>query len=46
MDDQNFNLDAVKIILQHSIKLKNSQKICDCVFDGQQALDKVIENCL
>ena len=46
MDDQNFNLDAIKIILQHSIKLKNSQKICDCVFDGQQALDKVIENCL
>lgn len=33
------------IILQHSIKLKNAKKICDCVLDGQQALDKVIDNC-
>lgn len=33
------------IILKHSIKIKNCQEICDCVFDGQQALDKVIDNC-
>ena len=45
VDDQIFNLDAMMIILKHSIKIKDCHRVCDCVYDGQQALDKVIDNC-
>ena len=44
MDDQGFNIDALKIILKFSIKVKDSDKIVDCVYDGKQALDCVKKN--
>jgi CheY-like chemotaxis protein len=45
VDDQSFNIDAMLIILQYSIKIKDCSSICDSAFDGQQALDRVIKNC-
>lgn len=44
VDDQNFNIDAAKIILKYSIKLSNCNEIIDHASDGQQALDKVKQN--
>ena len=44
MDDQNFNIDAAMIILKYSVKLINSQDICDTAQNGLQAFEKVVEN--
>lgn len=41
MDDQGFNIDAIKIILKYNIKLKDSDSICDTAYDGKQALNMV-----
>ena len=41
VDDQGFNIDAIKIILKYTIKVKDSDQICDTAFDGKQALDMV-----
>ena len=46
VDDQNFNIDASKIILKYSIKLCDCNEIIDSALDGQLALDKVKENVL
>ena len=46
VDDQNFNIDASKIILKYSIKLCHCNEIIDSALDGQLALDKVKENVL
>ena len=35
VDDQEFNIDALMIILKYTIKLKDSNQICDCVYDGK-----------
>ena len=32
------------IILKYIIKLKDSQEVCDCVYDGKQALDLIVKN--
>lgn len=32
------------IILKYTVKLKDSQEICDCVYDGKQALDLVVKD--
>ena len=44
VDDQNFNIDAAMIILKYSVKLINSQDICDTAQNGLQAFEKVVEN--
>lgn len=44
VDDQGFNIDALLIILQYSIKLKDSKEICDCRYDGKQALDLIMKD--
>lgn len=41
VDDQGFNIDAIKIILKYNIKLKDSDSICDTAYDGKQALEMV-----
>ena len=40
MDDQSFNIDALKIILQYCIGL-NSTKYCHWALSGKQALQMV-----
>lgn len=32
------------IILKYTIKLKDSNQICDCVYDGKQALELVTQD--
>jgi CheY-like chemotaxis protein len=44
VDDQGFNIDALMIILKYSIKLKDPNQICDCVYDGKQALELVTQD--
>jgi hypothetical protein len=44
VDDQGFNIDALMIILKYSIKLKDLAEICDCVYDGNQALELIIKD--
>ena len=43
VDDQSFNIEAVLIILKYSVGL-DSQSICDKAFNGQEALQMVIDN--
>ena len=44
VDDQGFNTDALMIILEYSIKLKDTREICDCRYDGKQALDLIMKD--
>ena len=43
VDDEKFNLDALKIIIEYHINL-NPKKICKTALDGNQALDAIIQN--
>ena len=40
VDDQIFNINALMIILQHSVKI-DSEAICDTAISGKIALDLV-----
>ena len=42
VDDQKYNLEALLIILEYHVEL--NPKICRTAFDGNQALDAVIQN--
>ena len=42
VDDQSFNIEALKIILRY--KLNIDQACCDIAYDGLEALHKVIED--
>ena len=43
VDDQSFNIEALFIILKYSVGL-DSQSLCDKSFNGQEALQKVVDN--
>lgn len=43
VDDEEYNLTALKIILQYHIKL-DVDKVCDEALNGQEALQAVIKN--
>ena len=43
VDDQSFNIQALKVILKYSVGLKDNHLI-DSAKNGQEALDKVMEN--
>lgn len=42
VDDETFNLDAVKILLKYAVKFDTS--LCDIAHNGEQALNKIKEN--
>ena len=44
VDDQPYNIMALKTILQYSVGIKDIERLSVQAFDGQQALDMVIEN--
>ena len=44
VDDQIFNIQALKTILKFSVGLQDINDQIDHVFDGQDALDMIIEN--
>ena len=39
VDDEPFNIEAILIILEYNIKLKNVNLICDKATDGRSAID-------
>ena len=43
VDDEQFNIDALKIILRYHCNI-DSESVCDSAFDGKQALDAVKNN--
>lgn len=43
VDDQSFNIDALKIILKFSINI-DTDTLCDKATNGQEALQMVIDN--
>ena len=42
MDDQDFNIDAIKIILEYNVKLQNINEVVDKAMNGLEAIQKVI----
>ena len=43
MDDQQFNIDAIEIIIEYGLDPK-IRKFCECVYNGKQAVDAVMQN--
>ena len=43
MDDQIFNITALKVILKHQVKI-DVENVCVSATSGQQALDMINEN--
>jgi CheY-like chemotaxis protein len=43
VDDLGFNINALLIILKYSLRIDTSE-LCVKAFNGQEALDKVMEN--
>ena len=43
VDDQQFNIDAIEIILEYGLNLK-VRKFCECAYNGRQAVDAVMQN--
>ena len=44
VDDEIFNIEAAKAILECRINLPYTDEICDCALNGQEAIQKVKEN--
>ena len=44
MDDEAFNIEAIKCILESTFFLDNVEIFCESALDGQAALDKVKAN--
>ena len=44
VDDEIFNIEAAKAVLECRINLKNTDQICDSALNGQEAIQKVKEN--
>ena len=44
VDDQTFNIQALKIILQHSVGIPNAESITDQSLNGKEAVDMVERN--
>ena len=44
VDDQPYNIMALKTILQYSVGIKDIERLSVKAFDGQQAFDMVVEN--
>jgi two-component system sensor histidine kinase/response regulator len=44
VDDEIFNIEAIKVILEHRFKIKQIDKICDNSMNGKEAVEKIVEN--
>jgi len=44
VDDQPYNIMALKTILKYSVGIKDIERLSVQAFDGQQAYDMVVEN--
>jgi len=44
VDDQPYNIMALKTILQYSVGIKDIERLSVKAFDGQQAFEMVVEN--
>ena len=44
VDDEIFNIGAIKIILEHQLDIQVVEQICDSALDGQQAVDIITKN--
>jgi len=44
VDDQPYNIMALKTILKYSVGIKDIERLSVQAFDGQQAFDMVVEN--
>jgi CheY-like chemotaxis protein len=44
VDDEMYNIYAIKIIFGHNFKIKNIDVVCDHAMNGQLALDAVIKD--
>ena len=44
VDDEIFNIEAIKIILQHACHLDSTDEICVTAMNGVQALEAVISS--
>jgi len=42
VDDEQFNIDAIKIILEYNVKLPNINRIVDKAMNGLEAIRKVV----
>ena len=44
MDDEIFNIEAIKLILEHRFDITDIDRICVYSMNGQEAVDQVIKN--
>ena len=44
VDDEQFNIEAAKMILEYRCGLKTTQQLCDIAKDGEQAVEKIKED--
>ena len=44
VDDQTFNIEALKIILEHSVGIPNAQSIIDWSLNGKEAVKAIERN--
>ena len=44
VDDEQFNIEAIKIILEYNVKLPNIDMVIEKAMNGHDALRKVIKN--
>jgi CheY-like chemotaxis protein len=43
VDDQQFNIEAMKIVLNYSVGI-DAERLCDCAHNGKQALNMIIQD--
>ena len=44
VDDEIFNIEAIKVILEHRFQINNIDRICDYSMNGEEAVQKVRQN--
>ena len=44
VDDEIFNIEAIKIILENRFEIDNINEVCNYAMNGQKAADEVIHN--
>ena len=44
VDDEIFNIEAIKVILEHRFDISNVDSICEIAMNGQESVLKVMNN--
>ena len=44
MDDEIFNIEAIKLILEHRFNISDIERICEIAMNGKEAVQKVKNN--